>query len=108
MRAFRAEAPAWCLKRAVEAAKRQPVPLEMEDDVVAPQAAYELMTSFKDSHHGVDLRSSPSLGEQASGAPRFLGTGWLHFAMQSSPAAATGISSGIFSAHREFFPHSRQ
>jgi len=103
MRAFRAEAPAWCLKRAVEAAKRQPVPLEMEDDVVAPQAAYELMTSFKDSHHGVGLRSRPSLEEQASGAPRSLGTGWPHFAMPSSLAAATGMSEGVFSACREFF-----
>jgi len=51
-RTFRAEAPAWCLERADEAAKRQPVPLEMEDEVVAPQAAYELMTAFKDPHHG--------------------------------------------------------
>jgi hypothetical protein len=88
MRAFRAEGPAWCLEGAVEAAKRKPVRLEMEYDLVAPQAAYELMTLFKDSQHGVGLRSNPSLGEQASGAPRFLGTRWLHFAMSSSSAAA--------------------
>jgi len=74
-RTFRAEAPAWCLERADEAAKRQPVPLEMEDEVVAPQAAYELMTAFKDPHHGVGLRSSPSLGEQAIRAPRSFRTG---------------------------------
>jgi hypothetical protein len=85
MRAFRAEAPALCLERAVEASKRQPVPLEMEDDVVAPQAAYELMTSFKDSQHGVGLRSNPSLGKQASGAPRSLGTRCLHFARLRRP-----------------------
>jgi hypothetical protein len=36
MRVFRPEAPAWCLERAIEAAKRQPVPLEMEDGIVAP------------------------------------------------------------------------